>query len=164
MKTLTEYLIDILCSSHIYEMAENQKECERIVASECRNILENLTLINYFRISELYTTNIGHWKKELTSSLYNASDFKVKKDTSIGRRYRIVRRAFDEKDMKDYDRVFRRVETKFLEEKETQYPDMSDTEGWIDEAIICTINQIDDVVDVIAKNDSLEIKKFVNNL
>lgn len=66
MKTIQEFLIDILRSTQLYEMAENQSNCEKNVKSQIRNILENLTLINYFNISGLPATNINHWKSELS--------------------------------------------------------------------------------------------------
>lgn len=163
MKTLQEFLIDILRNSYIYEMAEKQSECENIVKSQLKNILENLTLINYFGISRLPTTNIRHWKNELIAAIFNAADFNVKKDRSEGRRIRIVKRVFDEKDMKDYDRIYNRIFQKFDKENETQQSNKNFNE-WLDQAILATINQIDDIMDLIVKQNNQKIKEWVEKL
>lgn len=62
MRTLQEFFIDALRSTHLYEMAKSQDKCEKTVLSQLNNILENIILLNYFKISELPSLNIEHWK------------------------------------------------------------------------------------------------------
>lgn len=164
MKTLQEYLIDCLRSTYIYEMSERQKDCEDTVKSECRNILENITLINYFRISELHTTNIGHWKDELDTAIRNAWSYKMKKDNSEGRRRRITNRAFEEKDMHEYNEIYDRVVGKFRKENETMYPSNKQSAEWLDEAIRRTMSQIDTIKELIIKRDHNGLYRFINKL
>lgn len=165
MKTLEEYLIDYISHTHIYEIAKSQDKCKDVVRSECKNILINLTLINYFGISELYTTNIEHWKDELETAINNASDFTVKKDKSVSRRRRIVDAVFEEEDMYKYDRIFHRVYRKFEKEKEAQYPDNPLSAEWLDAAIKLTIDQLGVVKMMISEYDNhLIIKKFLKTL
>lgn len=163
MKTIQEFLIDILRSTQLYEMAENQSNCEKNVKSQIRNILENLTLINYFNISGLPTTNINHWKSELSSAIYNAADFNIKKDRSIGRRQRIVKRSFEDRDAKEYKNILWVVLPKFVYEKETQsYNDHFDE--WLDQAILRTINQLDVIIELIVNKNVNQIRNWIKEL
>lgn len=164
MRTIQEYLIDILRSTRLYEMTESQRECENTVRSQIWNILENLTLINYFKVSQLYTTNIEHWKDELVAAIFNASRFKPKKDSSEGRRRRIVKRIFDEKDVWDYNRVYDSVQAKFYKESETQYPDNSNSDEWLDEAVLNTIGMMEDILELIVKQNTRSIKDWIQIL
>lgn len=162
MKTLTEYFIDGLRSTRLYEMAKNQSDCEDIVRSECTNILENLFLLNYFEISKLPTRNIAHWKDELETSITNAGKFKVKQDNSTNRRSRIIERVFNEEDMRDYDMVYKTIIRKVYKEKETQHNTNNNSESWIDEAIIATINMMDDIEALIVEHSFIETMKWTD--
>ena len=164
MRTLREILIDALMGTHLYEMAENQSKCENNVKSQCKNLLENLILLNYFKISKLPSLNINHWKTELCMAIYNAGDFQVKKDKSIGRRERLIKRAFDERDMTDARQLERRMEQKMDIEEETQYYSNPNSKEWLGEAIVTAINQMSDIQKLIAYNSWNEIKKWVNNI
>lgn len=164
MKPLQEYMTDMLRSTHMYEMAKSQDKCEECVRGQCDNILENITLINYFRISELYTTNIGHWKDELTGAIYNASKFNLKGNNDITRRLRLVDRVFREEDMCVYDNVVYRVELKFKREEETQYKTHKDAVEWLDKAVLRTISQIDTIKRLIAEKNTQKISHFVGQL
>ena len=163
MRTLREILIDTLMGTRLYEMAENQSKCENIVKSQCRNILENLILLNYFKISGLYTTNMNHWKNELCTAVYNAGDFQIKKDKSTGRRERLIKRAFDEKDMNDANRLEHRMEHKMDVEKETQYDYNPKSKEWLGEAIVSALNQMNDIQQLIVYNSWNNIKSWINS-
>jgi hypothetical protein len=142
-------------------MAKRQSECEDQIRSQRLNIVENLVLLNYFKISGLPTTNINHWKAELKAAISKASDFKMKNDNSIGRRQRIVSRVFNQEDMTDYKMTYNRAENKFYDEKETQYPDNKESVEWLDEAVIATINQMSDIQELIVKYDMAEVNNWL---
>ena len=164
MRTLKEFLIETLMETSIFEMAENQSKCEDNVKSQCKNILENLILLNYFKVSELYTTNISHWKNELCTSIFNAGDFQVKKDKSVKRRERIVKRAFDDRDMYDAYMLAHRIERKMDLEKEAQYNSNPKSKEWLGEAIAMALNQLQDVEALIVFNSWKEIKQWTNKV
>ena len=170
MKTILEYLIDGIRSTYLYEMAEDQSRCEDRIRYQSYNILENLVLIHYFRISGLPTYNIEHWKDELETAIYNASRFELKKNNSEKRRERLVRRVFDEKDMKKYDSVYHNVYMKISKEKETLWKDnntsipKSQLRDWLDEAIISSINQMDDIIELIVKHNPEKVENWVEKL
>ena len=164
MRTLKEFLIETLMETPLFEMAENQSKCENNVKSQCQNILENLILLNYFKVSELYTTNISHWKNELCTSIFNAGDFQVKKDKSVRRRERIVKRAFDERDMYNAKVLENRIERKMDLEKEAQYDSNPKSKEWLGEAISMTLNQMQDIEALIVYNSWNEIKQWINKI
>ena len=169
MKTILEYLIDGIRSTYLYEMAKNQDKCEDIVDSQFNNIIENLVLIHYFRISELPTYNINHWKKELRTAIYNAYKFRIKNDNSEKRRERLVKRVFDENDSKDYNEIRYKILPKIKEESETLWKRSStfssaQLRDWLDEAIISSINQMDDIIELIVKHDPEITENWVEKL
>lgn len=164
MGTITDYLIDLLRSTRLYEMARSQQECEDRVSSQTKNILENLVLIIYFGISNFHTININHWKEELIVSILNAADFRPKKDNSISHRTRIVERTFKKDDMWDYDQIYSRIQKKFYNEKETCWPYGNDSQYYLDQAILGTMMRMNDIVDLIVKNNLISIKEWVKKI
>jgi hypothetical protein len=163
MKTLKEILIDALRSTHLYEMAKSQDKCEKTVLSQLNNILENIILLNYFKISELPSLNIEHWKNELFIAILNAGKFRPKGDNSKDRRSRIVNRVFNEEEVKTYEYIHDSVIGKMYIEKETTF-DMKNkiTLEWLDESIAAALNLIDSLKELIVDRNSVKTREWVN--
>ena len=162
MKTLQEVLIDALRSTRLYEMAYSQNKCEDMIAAQCDNILENLVLLNYFKVSKLDSLNIQHWKEELDTAIYNAGKFRLKDNNSTKRRERLVNRVFIIEDMNIPKEILKRVKKKLRKESETQYPEHPNSKEWLGEAIAALLNQLDDIKHLIVNFDDVQIENWVN--
>ena len=163
MRTLKEFLIETLMSTHLYEMAKSQDKCEETVHSQINNILENTVLLNYFKISGIYSTNISHWKNELFIAVLNAGKFKPKGDSSIERRKRIVNRVFSEEEVKTYDYIYDSVIGKMYSEKETNFDRKNKIYvEWLDEAIAATMNLIDSIKELITNKNTPKTQDWIN--
>lgn len=164
MKTLREYLIDLYTSIPLYEMAEQQKECERRVKSYLHQIIENTALVAYFCISGLHTTNLGHWKNELIAALWNACNFKLKGDNSTPRRKRLIARCFNEVEARNTMLIEGTIKAKFRTEQETGYRTNKNVEEYIGETVAVVKNMMDDIEELLVGGIYDDIEEFVDSM
>lgn len=160
MKTLLEYIIDVLTSTRIYEMAEQQKDCERRVKSYLDGIIENALLLTYFGITKRHTTNTNHLKNELVAAVWNAGHFTLKQNNGAERRRRLVARCIKEREADTYQYIREIMKYKFSEEEETGFDVMRYNDS-VEETVVAVQNQMKDFAELIVNGNIYSIQEYV---
>lgn len=160
MKTLTEYLVEYLSHTKLFEMAIERKKYIQLVKSLEQQIFENWCLIRYAKIygNAHHKQYINHWKQELKTYLLKLSSVDIKGGNKSNAITQLWINEFEYQ--KHPDAIYGMIIIKFESEQ-------IDTDAHIDImlkiATACT-NDITYIINIISSGDAYKISQYVREL
>ena len=127
MKSIKEYILDVIQESYVFEMAYNRKEIKKRVEALINQIIENWCLIKYCSLYDKNNTNKYHWKQELKAHLYNIYEMKIK-GGDVKTKYNLVSEIiYDKKEITTSSKISSIIRIKFRKENIIIHNDICDS-------------------------------------
>lgn len=127
MKSIKEYIFDVIQESCIFEMAYDRKEIKKRVEALINQIIENWCLIKYCSLYDKTNTNKYHWKQELKAHLYNIYEMKIKGGNAKTKYNLISEIIYDKKDITTSSKISSIIRVKFRTENIIIHNDICDS-------------------------------------
>ena len=105
MKSIKEYILDVIQESYIFEMAYDRKELKKRVEALTNQIIENWCLIKYCTLYDNENRNKNHWKQELRAHLYNIYEMKIKGGNATAKYNLISEIIFDKREITTTNKI-----------------------------------------------------------
>lgn len=116
MKSIKEYILDVIQESYIFEMAYDRKEIKKRVEALTNQIIENWCLIKYCTLYDNENRNKYHWKQELKAHLYNIYEMKIKGGNAKTKYNLISEIIYDKKEITTSLKISSIIRIKFRKE------------------------------------------------
>ena len=116
MKSIKEYILDVIQESYIFEMAYDRKEIKKRVEGLVNQIIENWCLIKYCSLYDNNNTNKYHWKQELKAHLYDIYEMKIKGGNAKTKYNLISEIIYDKKEITTSSKISSIIRIKFRKE------------------------------------------------
>lgn len=101
MRSLKEFLIEMLSKTQLFEMAYNRKDFIRTCDNFHKQIVENWCLVKYCNLYDKQNLNLNHWKYELYSHCDNLYRMQIDSD-----KYKAIKHSFiKNNELDDYKTV-----------------------------------------------------------
>ena len=113
MKSIKEYILDVIQESYIFEMAYDRKELKKRVEALTNQIIENWCLIKYCTLYDNENRNKNHWKQELRAHLYNIYEMKIKGGNATAKYNLISEIIFDKREITTTNKISLIIRNKF---------------------------------------------------
>lgn len=144
MKSIKEYILDVIQESYIFEMAYNRKEIRKRVEALTNQIIENWCLIKYCSLYDKTNTNKNHWKQELRAHLYNIYEMKIKGGNAKTKYNLISEIIYDKKEITSSSKIASIIRIKFRNENIIIHNDICD---------LC-IDNLNYIIELISNNEN----------
>lgn len=144
MKSIKEYILDVIQESYIFEMAYNRKEIRKRVEALTNQIIENWCLIKYCSLYDKTNTNKNHWKQELRAHLYNIYEMKTKGGNAKTKYNLISEIIYDKKEITSSSKIASIIRIKFRNENIIIHNDICD---------LC-IDNLNYIIELISNNEN----------
>ena len=139
MKSIKEYMLNVIQESYIFEIAYNRKEIKKRVEALINQIIENWCLITY---CSLYDKN--NTKQELKAHLYNIYEMKIKGGNAKTKYNLISEIIYDKKEITTSSKISSIIRIKFRKENIIIYNDVCD---------LCSEN-LKYIIELISNNEN----------
>lgn len=144
MKSIKEYMLNVIQESYIFEMAYNRKEIKKRVEALTNQIIENWCLIKYCSLYDKTNTNKYYWKQELKAHLYNIYEMKIKGGNAKTKYNLISEIIYDKKEITTSSKISSIIRIKFRNENIIIYNDICD---------LC-IDNLNYIIELISNNEN----------
>lgn len=144
MKSIKEYMLNVIQESYIFEMAYNRKEIKKRVEALTNQIIENWCLIKYCSLYDKTNTNKYHWKQELKAHLYNIYEMKIKGGNAKTKYNLISEIIYDKKEITTSSKISSIIRIKFRNENIIIHNDICD---------LC-IDNLNYIIELISNNEN----------
>ncbi|MBP3614032.1 MAG: hypothetical protein J6J37_04535 [Bacteroidaceae bacterium] len=144
MKSIKEYILDVIQESCIFEMAYDRKEIKKRVEGLINQIIENWCLVTYCSLYDKNNTNKYHWKQELRTHLYNIYEMKIKGGNAKTKYNLISEIIYDKKEITTPSKISSIIRIKFRKENIIIHNDICD---------LC-IDDLNYIIELISNNDN----------
>jgi hypothetical protein len=144
MKSIKEYILNVIQESYIFEMAYDRKEIKKRVEALINQIIENWCLITYCSLYDINNTNKYHWKQELKAHLYNIYEMKIKGGNAKTKYNLISEIIYDKKEITTSSKISSIIRIKFRKENIIIYNDICD---------LCVEN-LNYIIELISNNEN----------
>lgn len=144
MKSIKEYMLNVIQESYIFEMAYNRKEIKKRVEALTNQIIENWCLIKYCSLYDKTNTNKYHWKQELKAHLYNIYEIKIKGGNAKTKYNFISEIIYDKKEITTSSKISSIIRIKFRNENIIIHNDICD---------LC-IDNLNYIIELISNNEN----------
>ena len=144
MKSIKEYILNVIQESYIFEMAYDRKEIKKRVEGLINQIIENWCLIKYCSLYDNNNINKHHWKQELKAHLYNIYEMKLK-GGNVKTKYNLISEIiYDKKEITTSSKISSIIRIKFRTENISIYNDICD---------LC-IDNLNYIIELISNNEN----------
>ncbi len=126
MKSIKEYILDVIQDSYVFEMAYNRKEIKKRVEALINQIIENWCLIKYCSLYDKNNINKYHWKQELKAHLYNIYEMKIKGGDAKTKYNLVSEIIYDKKEITTSSKISSIIRIKFRKENIIIHSDIYD--------------------------------------
>ena len=144
MKSIKEYLLNVIQESYIFEMAYDRKEIKKRVEGLINQIIENWCLIKYCSLYDNNNTNKHHWKQELKTHLYNIYEMTLKGGNAKTKYNLISEIIYDKKEITTSSKISYIIRIKFRTENIIIHNDICD---------LC-IDNLNYIIELISNNEN----------
>lgn len=144
MKSIKEYILNVIQESYIFEMAYDRKKLRKRVEALTNQIIENWCLVTYCSLYDKNNTNKNHWKKELKAHLYNIYEMKIKGGNAKTKYNLISEIIYDEKEITTSSKIASIIRIKFREENIIIHNDICDS----------CIENLNYIIELISNNEN----------
>lgn len=144
MKSIKEYILNVIQESYIFEMAYDRKEIKKRVEGLINQIIENWCLIKYCSLYDNNNINKHHWKQELKAHLYNIYELKLKGGNAKTKYNIISEIIYDKKEITTSSKISSIIRIKFRTENISIYKDICD---------LC-IDNLNYIIELISNNEN----------
>lgn len=144
MKSIKEYILDVIQESYIFEMAYDRKEIKKRVEGLVNQIIENWCLIKYCSLYDNNNTNKYHWKQELKAHLYDIYEMKIKGGNAKTKYNLISEIIYDKKEITTSSKISSIIRIKFRKENIVIDNDICD---------LC-IENLNNIIELISNNEN----------
>ena len=144
MKSIKEYILNVIQESYIFEMAYDRKEIKKRVEGLINQIIENWCLVKYCSLYDNNNINKHHWKQELKAHLYNIYEMKLKGGNAKTKYNLISEIIYDKKEIKTSSKISSIIRIKFRTENINIYKDICD---------LC-IDNLKYIIELISNNEN----------
>lgn len=144
MKSIKEYILNVIQESYIFEMAYDRKEIKKRVEGLINQIIENWCLIKYCSLYDNNNINKHHWKQELKAHLYNIYEMKLKGGNAKTKNNLISEIIYDKKEITTSSKISSIIRIKFKTENISIYNDICD---------LC-IDNLNYIIELISNNEN----------
>lgn len=127
MKSIKEYILNVIQESYIFEMAYDRKEIKKRVEALTNQIIENWCLIKYCSLYDKNNTNKYHWKQELKAHLYNIYEMKIKGGNAKTKYNLISEIIYAKKEITTSSKISSIIRIKFRKENIIIHNDICDS-------------------------------------
>ena len=144
MKSIKEYILNVIQESYIFEMTYDRKEIKKRVEGLINQIIENWCLIKYCSLYDNNNINKHHWKQELKAHLYNIYEMKLK-GGNVKTKYNLISEIiYDKKEITTSSKISSIIRIKFRTENISIYNDICD---------LC-IDNLNYIIELISNNEN----------
>lgn len=144
MKSIKEYILNVIQESYIFEMAYDRKEIKKRVEALTNQIIENWCLIKYCSLYDKTNTNKYHWKQELKTHLYNIYEMKIKGGNAKTKYNLISEIIYDKKEITTSSKISSIIRIKFRQENVIIHNDICDS----------CIENLNYIIELISNNEN----------
>lgn len=144
MKSIKEYILDVIQESYIFEMAYDRKEIKKRVEALTNQIIENWCLIKYCTLYDSNNRNKYHWKQELKAHLYNIYEMRIKGGNAKTKYNLISEIIYDKKEITTSSKISSIIRIKFRKENMIIRNDICD---------LC-IEDLKHIIELISNNEN----------
>ena len=144
MKSIKEYILNVIQESYIFEMAYDRKEIKKRVEGLINQIIENWCLVKYCSLYDNNNINKHHWKQELKAHLYNIYEMKLKGGNAKTKYNLISEIIYDKKEITTSSKISSIIRIKFRTENINIYKDICD---------LC-IDNLNYIIELISNNEN----------
>ena len=144
MKSIKEYLLNVIQESYIFEMAYDRKEIKKRVEGLINQIIENWCLVKYCSLYDNNNINKHHWKQELKAHLYNIYEMTLKGGNAKTKYNLISEIIYDKKEITTSSKISSIIRIKFRTENISIYKDICD---------LC-IDNLKYIIELISNNEN----------
>lgn len=144
MKSIKEYILDVIQESCIFEMAYDRKEIKKRVEGLINQIIENWYLIKYCTLYDDGNRNKYHWKQELKAHLYNIYEMKIKGGNSNTKYNLISEIIYDKREITSSSKISSIIRIKCRKENINIYNNICD---------LC-IEELTSIIKLISNNET----------
>lgn len=144
MKSIKEYILNVIQESCIFEMAYDRKEIKKRVEGLINQIIENWCLIKYCTLYDNENKNKYHWKQELKTHLYNIYEMKIKGGNAKTKYNLISEIIYDKKEITTSSKISSIIRIKFRKENIIILNDICD---------LC-IEDLNYIIELISNNEN----------
>ena len=144
MKSIKEYILNVIQESYIFEMAYDRKEIKKRVEALTNQIIENWCLIKYCSLYDKTNTNKYHWKQELKTHLYNIYEMKIKGGNAKTKYNLISEIIYDKKEITTSSKISSIIRIKFRKENVIIHNDICDS----------CIENLNYIIELISNNEN----------
>ena len=144
MKSIKEYLLNVIQESYIFEMAYDRKEIKKRVEGLINQIIENWCLVKYCSLYDNNNINKHHWKQELKAHLYNIYEMPLKGGNAKTKYNLISEIIYDKKEITTSSKISSIIRIKFRTENISIYKDICD---------LC-IDNLKYIIELISNNEN----------
>lgn len=144
MKSIKEYLLNVIQESYIFEMAYDRKEIKKRVEGLINQIIENWCLIKYCSLYDNNNIYKHHWKQELKAHLYNIYEMTLKGGNAKTKYNLISEIIYDKREITTSSKISSIIRIKFRTENISIYNDICD---------LC-IDNLNYIIELISNNEN----------